>query len=177
MPWRGWRAHHPVDRLLEKPLALVVARLLAVTLRHGAISTGWRTGECHGEARGTMSLKKLSRQPLTMENFHGLVEEISATGADRAFAIVWAAVAGDTLRAMIYKKTRSLSLDDRAAIFEGYGPLASFSAKIIIGCSFDMYGPKIRKDLERVKDIKNAFAHARQKITSGQKEQPKSASV
>lgn len=49
----------------------------------------------------------------------------------------------------------------RKGLFEGSGaPLSNFAQKIKVGRALGIYGPETEKALNRVKDIRNAFAHA-----------------
>jgi len=52
-----------------------------------------------------------------------------------------------------------------AALFDGYGPLASFFAKIDIGFALGLYNAKTRFDLHVIRSIRNDFAHAVEDIT------------
>jgi hypothetical protein len=56
---------------------------------------------------------------------------------------------------------RKLSPTDYDKIFEGNGPLSTFSSKILMGYGLRLYGPDFRHDLEIIKDIRNGFAHVR----------------
>src|SRR5258706_8269848 len=51
-------------------------------------------------------------------------------------------------------------------IFKGYGPLASFRAKIDLALLLGMYPEYTHKTLLIIKDVRNEFAHRSEKITS-----------
>ena len=53
----------------------------------------------------------------------------------------------------------SSKLEDR--LFRGYGPLNTFSGKIDIAYALSMFDQTTYNDLRALKDIRNAFAHAR----------------
>lgn len=50
-------------------------------------------------------------------------------------------------------------------IFKGYGPLASFSAKIDMAFMIGLYPEYIHRSLRTVKDIRNEFAHNPKPVT------------
>src|SRR5262249_54463894 len=50
-------------------------------------------------------------------------------------------------------------------LFEGMGPLATFSAKIKLGYALGFYGPRTRHDFLIFNEIRNAFAHAPHPLT------------
>jgi hypothetical protein len=52
-----------------------------------------------------------------------------------------------------------------AALFQGYGPLASFYAKIDIGFALGLYDNARRIDLHLIRSIRNDFAHAIEPMT------------
>jgi hypothetical protein len=51
------------------------------------------------------------------------------------------------------------------ALFDGYGPLASFFAKIDLGCALGLYGAKQRMELHVIRSIRNSFAHTLEPAT------------
>jgi DNA-binding MltR family transcriptional regulator len=58
-----------------------------------------------------------------------------------------------------------LTPEEHDQLFIGTGPLATFSAKIRLGYALGIYGRKTRHDLDVVREIRNAFAHAQKVIT------------
>ena len=79
---------------------------------------------------------------------------------DRDAAIIFAAMLEHALEAAISShfvgdaKRELFSYDDD-------GPLATFASKISIGRALGVFDDRMRKDLTRLKKIRNAFAHAR----------------
>ena len=53
----------------------------------------------------------------------------------------------------------SLSKKDEKALFEGYGPLSSFSALIDVGYGMGLFSDKLRHDLNVIRRLRNYFAH------------------
>jgi DNA-binding MltR family transcriptional regulator len=59
----------------------------------------------------------------------------------------------------IKSKMRPLSNTQDERLFEGYGPIATFSAKIDIGYALSVFDDKVLADLRVIKEIRNEFAH------------------
>jgi len=51
------------------------------------------------------------------------------------------------------------------ALFEGYGPLASFSARIDLAYGLGLIPPNERRDLHLIRKIRNTFAHRTGEVT------------
>ena len=87
--------------------------------------------------------------------------EALETDSDRGAAIVAASFVED----MLAVKIRHLMRDDKAAhsplneFFRSSGPLGSFSAKIQFGFLMRLYGVKVSKELDIIKNVRNKFAH------------------
>jgi hypothetical protein len=56
------------------------------------------------------------------------------------------------------------------ALFSENGPLSSFSNKILMGRAIKIYGPKTFDNLDRIRHIRNAFAHAHAPVSFATKE-------
>jgi DNA-binding MltR family transcriptional regulator len=59
--------------------------------------------------------------------------------------------------------TISKSLIDK--IFEGYGPLSSFSNRIAVCTALGLAGSDVRHDLSIIRNIRNDFAHSYKKLS------------
>ena len=73
--------------------------------------------------------------------------------------MLWCAAVEDNLYKLILSNMRQISSDDEDKIFSGYGPLSSFSSKITVSYAFSFIGDKSRRNLNLIRDIRNAFAH------------------
>lgn len=106
------------------------------------------------------ALRALSREmPNSRHRIQIIVE--TETESDRVAAILSATMLEDALKEAISQFMRpSLSDKDYSSAFDGMGFLSSFSAKITAGYVFGLYGCHTRSDLNIIKDIRNAFAHA-----------------
>jgi DNA-binding MltR family transcriptional regulator len=79
---------------------------------------------------------------------------------DRGTALVAAAWLDDALEARIRAAFRpdKSTADD---VFRPDGPLGSFAARIKLAYLLDLIEPTARKDLDRIRGIRNDFAHGR----------------
>jgi DNA-binding MltR family transcriptional regulator len=81
--------------------------------------------------------------------------------SEPALALTTGAIIEDWLEEVIKSKMRVLSSALNHRLFTGYGPLASFSAKIDIGYVLLLFEEDIYNDLRAIKDIRNKFAHSK----------------
>lgn len=63
------------------------------------------------------------------------------------------------LKIALLSKMRPLSKRAKENIFEGYGPLASFSAKRDMAYALSVFDEETYSDLKVIKKIRNVFAH------------------
>ena len=80
--------------------------------------------------------------------------------SDRAAAILAAAHFEHVLGKQIVHKFVELNRELQKNIFDGYGPLSTFSAKIDIAFALGLYDEENRKGLHKIRRIRNEFAHA-----------------
>jgi hypothetical protein len=81
--------------------------------------------------------------------------------SDRGAAIVASAAIEDELEMALEKR---LIIDPgplKNSLFGGYGPLASFGAKIDLGRAVGLYSSDALNDLHTIRKIRNEFAHIR----------------
>jgi DNA-binding MltR family transcriptional regulator len=74
-------------------------------------------------------------------------------------ALVVAALVEEWLQKLLLLATRPISGKMATKIYEAYGPLNTFSAKIDIAYLFKQFDDDIYGDLRAIKDIRNKFAH------------------
>ena len=80
---------------------------------------------------------------------------------DRVAAIVAAAIVEDALRWSLNSfLILQISEQEERELFENDGILSSFHAKILMGFALGLFGEAARNDLIKIKNIRNAFAHA-----------------
>lgn len=84
---------------------------------------------------------------------------------DRGAALVAGALVEAALETAIACRFTDCGETARKGLFEGSGaPLSNFAQKIKIGRALGIYGPVTEKALNRVKDIRNAFAHSLKRL-------------
>ena len=87
---------------------------------------------------------------------------------DRAAAIVAFAYLDDTLTEVIQSHLHNFKHKGeniRRTMFQGAGPLATFSARRRLAYLLGIFGPKTYADLGRLAQIRNEFAHTRSRRT------------
>jgi hypothetical protein len=116
-------------------------------------------------------MPRVKHQPLSEEDVRKLTRAWLRKG-DAEAALLAGTFAEDRLGFAI--KTNFIKLPARgdttktltdAALFDGYGPLSSFFAKIDIGYALGMYDLRHRNEFHIVRSIRNEFAHAMEATT------------
>ena|ERR1700674_260707 len=79
--------------------------------------------------------------------------------SDRGAAIVGSAFLEHYLELAVLSKMRQLPVKTHEILFEGTGPLGSFSAKIHVGFALSLYKEHSYADLRLINKIRNIFAH------------------
>lgn len=111
-------------------------------------------------AKWIEALKKLTRETPTGEDVSAAVQELLNEQNDRGAALVAAAIPEKSLANLIRSYLVPLSKPDYEALFERDAPLSSFSRKIRVGYAFGLFNIEIRRDLDRIREIRNTFAHS-----------------
>jgi len=106
------------------------------------------------------ALKALSRKEPTVEEFAILAEEAKAGKSERGIALSMSAVAEAGLKAVLMRKLIPLSNSELDGLFGRDAPLSTFSSLIRISHAFGVIDVEVRRDLDRIREIRNAFAHA-----------------
>lgn len=88
-----------------------------------------------------------------------ILDEIKVL-SNRGAALVAAALVEQYLALAIQGYFVDLSEADKAHLFDGYGPLSTFSARIRLGYAMGIFGPKVRSDLEIIHYVRNEFTRA-----------------
>jgi DNA-binding MltR family transcriptional regulator len=111
------------------------------------------------------SLKALTHAKPTVDEQLATMKEMAAL-PDRAIAIIITAPIEDGLEDLILTTMiYDLNKTDKDGLFSGEAPLARFSSKIRLGFALGLFGRETRRDLDRLRMIRNAFAHARKDIS------------
>lgn len=104
-------------------------------------------------------VKALMRVKPTLADFSATLKEFD-DASDRAAAIVGSTLVETYLERAILSRLVKLDEDQEAELLSGDAPLSSFAARIKLGYSLGLYNDETREDLDTVRDIRNAFAHA-----------------
>jgi len=111
------------------------------------------------------SLHDLTRQLPTTDQFESIITDAAAMDP-RAAALVLASITDNLLEFAIRLNFVSLSEKRFNVLFRNpTAPLSSFSAKIAVGHALGLYGEEFRSQLDRLRGIRNAFAHAMLPVT------------
>lgn len=86
----------------------------------------------------------------------------------RETAIVGVHLVEIMLERGLRRRFSHLTKKELQELFEGFGPLSSFSAKIKVAYAIGMIPSSVKKDLEIMKEIRNAFAHSFTKLDFNQ---------
>lgn len=106
----------------------------------------------------------MAREPLVPEDnipddrFLELIQH-TALQAHSGVVLVRTSVLDANLEILIQLRMPNLSNRLREKLFEGYGPVATFSAKIDIAYAFGIIDQDTRQTLNALREIRNAFAH------------------
>jgi hypothetical protein len=68
------------------------------------------------------------------------------------------------LERALLTKMRELSPAQRTNLFDGYGPLSSFAAKIDVAYALSIFDDAVYTDLTVIRKIRNVFAHPQRKV-------------
>jgi hypothetical protein len=127
-----------------------------------------RMGPCNIDRQGYVpsrppkGIRSLSR-PLEYESDEDYSEAFGEIeqAPDRIAAIVAAAVVEQSLRwALNSFFFLQITEHEERELFENDGMLSSFHAKIFMGFALGLFGEEARNDFTKIKNIRNAFAHA-----------------
>lgn len=83
---------------------------------------------------------------------------------DRAAVLVCVSSLELALEDAIWSHSVPLAHNERKAFFGGKGVARTLADKIFLAYVLGVIGPKTRKDLDRVRDIRNDFAHAKRHV-------------
>jgi hypothetical protein len=109
-------------------------------------------------------LKALAKEVPDERRIRGLLRRMENRnlGSDYAVAIIGASLIERALEAAILSRFVPLDKDDRSRLFgyEQKGPLADMAARIRMGAALGLYGAETFRDLEKIRHIRNVFAHS-----------------
>jgi DNA-binding MltR family transcriptional regulator len=107
--------------------------------------------------------EEIGQRRLPREPELGILNLIERSQAGQV--LVAAGILDELLQQLLLYAGRNVSNKLASRLFEGYGPLNSFSAKIDIAYLFRHLSDEVYSDLRAIKDIRNCFAHAAEPLS------------
>jgi hypothetical protein len=107
-------------------------------------------------------LRAISRRdPDPGDEIVSLSEAMHTGESDRGCVLISGSLAENCLQQIIRVRATQLTDNKLEELFGFEAPLGTFSAKIKVAYAFSMIDADIRSDLDRIREIRNAFAHSR----------------
>ncbi|WP_340672519.1 hypothetical protein [Bradyrhizobium ottawaense] len=107
-------------------------------------------------------LRDLSRRELSEEDYIAVVEQLEAPDVpDMVAAILGATLVEHQVEQAIRIQLKQADASMWGRLTDPTGPLRDFSSKIVLGHALGRYEQEVTNNLYIVRDIRNAFAHAR----------------
>jgi len=110
------------------------------------------------------NLKKLSR-PRSLDLNTGDLRATIRRESDRAAIIMAATFIEDTLSHKLKQQIAPMGRKEQDELFDFSGPLGTFSARIKIAHAFHLIDAPLKRQIEIIKEMRNAAAHAQIDIT------------
>jgi hypothetical protein len=110
------------------------------------------------------TLRTLINGTPSKDEIHELIAELGH-GSDRACAIITAVMLESVLTNAILVKLDNIDGKTVKNLESPSGALGNFFSKIYLGYALALYDQATRDDLETIRKIRNAFAHAHRPIT------------
>jgi hypothetical protein len=126
-----------------------------------------------GWAKMAIHEEKLGPSELPPRDVLGLLNLLDHAEASKA--IVVAGIVEDWLQTLLLAAGRPLSNTQASLLFDGYGPLATFSARIDVAYFFKLIDEPTCNDLRAIKGVRNTFAHSKAVLTFESREIVKKA--
>ena len=114
-------------------------------------------------------LRSLSRRQGSIEDIAEFTKQIQNEANDRGSALLAATNADVALAQAIYQALR-VGDDEKDNLDKQGGPLETFSQRIAMGRYLRIYGEDTEHNLDLLRHVRNAFAHAHVPITFDTKE-------
>lgn len=105
-------------------------------------------------------LKELTKRPPTDEDLNILLREITSDEHARGPALVAATAVEEALRGFLQSRMVELGTSEQEALFERDAPLSTFSKLIRVAHAFGFIDTEFRRECDRIREIRNAFAHS-----------------
>jgi hypothetical protein len=106
-------------------------------------------------------LRKLTNQPATAEHQEQYDKQTAAKADDRGFCLLMSAHVENTLEQALDHLLGRPREDIREALYKEDGPLATFAQKITMAHALRVIGTVTYANLRNIRQVRNAFAHAK----------------
>jgi hypothetical protein len=107
----------------------------------------------------TETLKSLLRRRLDETDILPILQEMRE-GADRSAALIGCTLVEMALYELLLSKCVGLTSTEDNQLFGTTAPLSGFSARTRTAYAFGFIGPNTRQHLDRLREIRNVFAHS-----------------
>jgi DNA-binding MltR family transcriptional regulator len=111
------------------------------------------------------ALKALSRAEPDSTYHADLQKELSATDNDRGYCLLVVSLLENQIDRVIEARISHFRSEDRNAFFDSHGPAGALSRKIALLNAFAVIGEVSRRNLDYIREIRNAFAHSKIPLT------------
>ncbi|MET3299059.1 DUF4145 domain-containing protein [Bradyrhizobium diazoefficiens] len=111
------------------------------------------------------ALKALGRAKANQTHHVAFQKELDAMGNDRGYCLLVVSTLENNLDEVIDRHVADFNKEDYDAFFDGNGAAGSLSRKISLLQALKVIGPVTRRNLNIVREIRNAFAHGKIPIT------------
>jgi len=115
------------------------------------------------------ALKRLSSTRHAAKDLKAIFAEAEISNP-RACALIWGALVEDALQYVTSIKLAHLTPDEKTDFFSESGPAGTFSSKIKIAYAMGAIETHVRDDINVIREIRNAFAHAQTALSFSNKE-------
>lgn len=109
-------------------------------------------------------LVALSKKLPTSSEIQTILDDLLKS-SDIAAAITGAAIVEARLESVLRSRFRSKRADLPQSVFENRGPLSDFNSKILVAEAFGHVTGPMAKELQSIRAVRNAFAHAKHPIS------------
>lgn len=116
------------------------------------------------DPRSVQSLRKLTSSYPDSVKLDDLLSDAIQDPNEMAAVLMIGSLLDSTLQKFILARFPRPPDDIKGDMFGSGSPLREFSSKIKIGYAMGLYGPKTRKDLDSIREVRNNFAHTLQPI-------------
>jgi DNA-binding MltR family transcriptional regulator len=106
-------------------------------------------------------LHKLTNKPATAEHQEEYNKQTAAKADDRGFCLLVSAHVENALEQALDHLMGKLPEGVREAVYRDDGPLATFAQKITMAHALEIIGPVTYANLRNIRQVRNAFAHAK----------------